>query len=396
VITDPRQWRTISSESFRVYLEQMPLRVGERRVFGHSHVLPAELSPLQLYAWLRARYGRPNGFQTFLRQDSVDNLVQWDFMLEDDTFLIEFIGLNFRTECRLWAFVPFPLPDWAEFDSSLTAALATEAEIIKKSIATFEKWHLFVNPYQRLELVATDLEKRLRRCSAELAELPTLLGLTNEEYVRQMNDLTTKAMEQMTLATVLQSIAPVLGEAAVNLVIYLLAHDEIKEDNRLLEDTFRRNIDVRIKRLSVDCRGFARQIDQGRDEFKEFLRLMGRRNNALHGNIDPKRVVGDPIYFDQRTIPLVEHQKGLPRLYYERLTAGASAGVALQDLRIARSFVEFLFTHLTPSIQPQIRAVAGELHIGYRPDTGKLGMILSRHFLDFRVPCDVPDSDATV
>src|SRR5205814_1026787 len=146
------------------------------------HHLPDELSPLRLYAFLRAKCGRPNGFQTFVREDSVDNLIQWDFLIEDDTFVIEFIGLNFRTECRLWAFVPFPEPNWQEFDSALIAMLSSEAKAIGKTIATFEKWHLFVNPYQRLEVVATQLETRLRESSKELAVFPAHPGTPNDDY----------------------------------------------------------------------------------------------------------------------------------------------------------------------------------------------------------------------
>jgi hypothetical protein len=393
VITDPRQWRLINPRIATAYLERLSPKEGPRRVFNYGHRLPDDISPLRLYAFLRATCGPPNGFQTFLRHDSVDNLIQWDFLLEDDTFVIEFIGLNFRIECRLWAFVPFPEPDWHEFDSNLRDVLAREAEKIGKCIATFEKWQLFVNPHQRLEAVASHLENRLKELDKELTEFPTFLG-SADDYARQMKSLMSKALELSTFATVLQSVAPVLGEAAVNLLIHFLARDEIRKDSRLLEDTCRRNIDVRIKRLSVDCQGFERQVDQNRDEFKNFLRLMSRRNDALHGNVDPKRSVGEPIYFDLRTIPLVERQKEFSRFAYENATAGISAAAARQDLKTARDFVEFLLIHLTPAAQHQMRVVARELHLGYCPGTGRFGIILPRAFVDLQPEFEGDKSDA--
>jgi len=32
--------------------------------------------------YLKARFGEPNGFQTFLRRDSSDNWIHWDFNLK--------------------------------------------------------------------------------------------------------------------------------------------------------------------------------------------------------------------------------------------------------------------------------------------------------------------------
>ena len=40
------------------------------------------LSPVDMYCYLKARFGTPNGFQTFLRTDSSDNLIHWDFNLK--------------------------------------------------------------------------------------------------------------------------------------------------------------------------------------------------------------------------------------------------------------------------------------------------------------------------
>lgn len=385
MLTDPRQWRRLSPETGAAYFEEIRRKPEDRRIFSHLHVLPESISPLRLYAFLKAKCGSPNGFQTFLRTNSVDNLIQWDFLLEDETFVIELVGLNFRTELRLWAFVPFPVPEWVNVDATLVAVLQEEARQIAKTIATFEKWHLFVNPYQRLEKVAGELAKRLVKTTSEVTVFPSESDVSDAAYKSRINALTVKALELLTSATVLQSIAPVLGESAVNLLIYVLARDEIKRDTRVLEDTFRRNIDVRIKRLSVDCVGFARPVDAGRHELKEFLRLMNRRNDTLHGNFDPKRSVGEPLYFDQGTIPLTDQNTPLPRFHYELLTAGVSAEAALQDLKTAREFVAFLIDHLTPEIQVQVRYLIDILHLGYRPSTGRIGSILPSSLVDLRM-----------
>jgi hypothetical protein len=321
---------------------------------------------------------------TFLRDDSVDNAIQWDFILEDDTFLIEFLGLNYRLECRISAFAAFPEPNWLEFDRLLMDEITSSHREIEETIAKFEKWHLFINPYKRLEIVGHDLKERLCEFKNRQTEIPEYPRKQEElnRYHEQINEIHKKLLEMTTYATVLQNIAPVLAEAAVNLLINIAAREEIRKDSRLLEDCLRRNIDVRVKRLHIDCTGFERAIDQSKDEFKDFLRLMGRRNDALHGNVDPKQRIGDYIYYDLRTIPLVERQRSLTQTGLDHITAGASIDGALHDVEVAEHFVEFLFSHLDKTHKRHARALFDEKYIGFRPSTSGFGVILPRAFVD--------------
>ena len=38
-----------------------------------------EIKPIDLYCYLQAKYGNPNGLQNFLRNDSSDNLIHWEW-----------------------------------------------------------------------------------------------------------------------------------------------------------------------------------------------------------------------------------------------------------------------------------------------------------------------------
>lgn len=40
-----------------------------------------EIKPIDLYCYLQAKYGNPNGLQNFLRDDSSDNLIHWEWSL---------------------------------------------------------------------------------------------------------------------------------------------------------------------------------------------------------------------------------------------------------------------------------------------------------------------------
>lgn len=57
-----------------------------------------EVRPVDLYCYLGARFGPPNGLQNLLRNNSSDNLVHWEWYLKTSTGYITIAGLNFRTD----------------------------------------------------------------------------------------------------------------------------------------------------------------------------------------------------------------------------------------------------------------------------------------------------------
>ncbi|MHC4773017.1 MAG: hypothetical protein ACYS8S_05465, partial [Planctomycetota bacterium] len=74
------------------------LRQTNRPHFATRWAIKNEIRPVDIYCYLIARYGSPNGIQNFLRGDHSSNLIHWEWVLqsEDRTILIQ--GQNFRTE----------------------------------------------------------------------------------------------------------------------------------------------------------------------------------------------------------------------------------------------------------------------------------------------------------
>jgi hypothetical protein len=74
----------VKLEDWRAATRQEMLRVLQR---DRSEDKPSALTirtylrPVDTYAYLKARFGRPNGFQEYLRRDDSDNLVHWDYAL---------------------------------------------------------------------------------------------------------------------------------------------------------------------------------------------------------------------------------------------------------------------------------------------------------------------------
>ena len=60
-----------------------------------------EIKPVDLYCYLYAKYGEPNGLQNFFRHDDSDNLIHWEWVLSGDLGFTTIQGHNFRSEIHL-------------------------------------------------------------------------------------------------------------------------------------------------------------------------------------------------------------------------------------------------------------------------------------------------------
>lgn len=182
--------------------------------------------------------------------------------------------------------------------------------------------------------------------------------------------------EAMALCVSIEMIAPVMGEAAVNLLMLLLAKSELRNDKRLMEKFTRDQIDVRIKSLHLHCDGFAVPVSASNKRFKEFLRVMSRRNDTLHGNINPKKDFGEILYFDQRNIPLPTAQHNLQEIALKHMMADLSRERSLLSIKAVREFVEFLTDSLHSDTKSLVRHFMDEQLLGRESKTGRIGAIL--------------------
>src|SRR5258708_6950230 len=55
-------------------------------------IVETRLRPVDVYSYLMARFGQPNGFQNVLRRDDSDNIIHWDYNLKARDVDIYFAG----------------------------------------------------------------------------------------------------------------------------------------------------------------------------------------------------------------------------------------------------------------------------------------------------------------
>jgi hypothetical protein len=376
-VANPQQWklpdpnRVIAALRLNKQKNEMGDSKGSRWTFSR------DIIPVDFYAYLMNRFGPPNGFAMTLRSPSVDNLIHWNYTLECENSIIDIHALDTQIDIHAYA-TTLDDSGWWTLESNLLTEFKHNQKALASVKKEFEKWHLFVNPYRRLAAIVDRFERRLNQIAIPKVESPSI-PVTEEQMRRFTTDMEHALdlqQEAMALCVSIEMVAPVMGEAAVNLVMLLLAKSELRDDKRLMEKFSRDQIDVRIKSLHLHCDGFANPVSASDERFKEFLRVMNRRNDALHGNIDPKRDFGEILYFDQRSIPLPTAQHSLSEIAIQHMMADLSKERSLSSINAIHGFVELLLECLECDKRSIVRRVMEEQLLGRESKTGRIGVIL--------------------
>ena len=300
-------------------------------------------------------------------------------------------GQNFRTE--IWLSGKEPLSDEREvLISSIRETFPTYGSDMGKVRKALEHWIEFVNPYQRIRRAIESLSKELELLNVgeELEDKKDLRDYESpqawaEDWKRQAS----KFSRATGLCFGIRSMLPVMAEAFVNLLLYLLMKPALKKDDRLRENLIRQPIDVRIKSLSHNCIGFKADIDYSNEACRRYHSLVNERNDLLHGNVVVDKLKFNEIYFNGR-VPVFQTYSTM----WERAFGVTQKSVGLELLKQERESVERLVEYIVSCIddarQDQIRMFIERHELGMCLDDGRLGVLFSGQLIDMQPGPKVP------
>jgi hypothetical protein len=341
------------------------------------------LSPLTLYCYLQARFGPPNGSQMlFKNPNDSDNLIHWHYNIIAGTDTLEILGVNTRVE--FWAKSNHDLTeqDWNEIINCIKSDFENHGKALRKARNNFEHWHLFINPFNRLKNIVEQGKSRLKNidlkhdvpmtCYSEFD--PITYGKTLETYINNISDAAF-------ICTNLRMLAPLYAEAFLNLLIFILAKEEINSDDRLYQDLIRKQIDIKVKNLPMHCHGFISSPSDSAEPFKDFLRLMNNRNDVLHGNINPKTLKFDEVWFDGYT-PLFKDDKifGATASYHS--LKHIEPDDVLSDIKTVELFIDYILSLLEEKVRWQAEQIMTDPYPGWREDTNTVGKLFANAVVD--------------
>jgi len=339
-------------------------------------IIHKDISPLDLYVYLRARFGAPNGFAMTLKHPSSDNLIHWNWTLQSGTSVIEFLGYQLQALAAIDDTEDPSPEELSAFVAGLKADFANHGQTMSAVKRSLEKWIVFVNPYHRLRRVVDDMSTRLRALNIDHRDLPGLPTTPEqlEGFRAKWSARQFAYTEALGYGLALRMLAPVLAESFVNLVIFLLAKTELKNDERLYKNALRQEIDIRVKTLHLTCQGFEKQIDAASEAFKAFHTLMNGRNDFLHGNIEPLLLKYDTVYFEG-TIPLFDQYKNISELSLVKSLMHVEPEAALRDIDVANALIILVLETMDSKTRRTVEEFMNTSDPGWREDKKRPGIL---------------------
>jgi hypothetical protein len=349
-------------------------------------VLRNEVRPSDLFCYLGARFGEPNGIQNYLRADHSDNLIHWEWSLQAQSLIVNVQGQNFRTSVWFLGDAPgiesLSASDLAKAFKRDFGAYGEDMSNIRNHL---EHWTEFVNPYQRIRRSLTQLLDKLRE-----------LRLTNTESLDDIIEAADRdaahkhwveTAERYTFGLGLcfgvRAMLPVMAEAFVNLTLFALMRPEIRKDDRLRENMFRQPIDVRVRGLSVNCSGFAQPIDYASRPCADFHSLFNERNDLLHGNVAIEKLKFNDVLFWGK-VPIFKQY----RTMWERTFGVEMKVIGLSEVErevaVVENFIDYILGCLKDKTRDWVKFMLSKSHLGINHEDGRLGMLFSDMLVDFR------------
>lgn len=349
--------------------------------------LTNEIKPVDIYCYLYAKYGAPNGLQNFLRNDSSDNLIHWEWSLASEFGFISIQGQNFRTEVHLIGEFQKKKLTLDMFIHQVKSDFKNYGKPMKEVRSKLEKWTRFLNPYHRINSVVLKNLQSLENLDIDIEKDRKLVRLNDinmanmEENWRLVGDKYDKAIG---LTFALRSMLPVLAESFINLLLFMLSKPEIKDNERLFQNTIRQQIDIRVQSLHLNCSGFERPVNYKDDACKKFHTLMNERNDLLHGNVEVNKLKIGDVYFNKK-VPIF--------LTYEdfwQKTMGISMNSVKydsinDDYDAVKNFINYILSHLKTEIREHVELIMSKKELGYNSENARLGSLFSERIADFRM-----------
>lgn len=379
---DVETWRKITREEHLAYIEALSDK-AQRRKGGGILCVHRQISTLDMYCYLRARFGAPNGLQSFARRDDSDNLYHWDFNLKVGDEDLYIVGMS--REVHLLVNEPMTDENWKALIIAIKADFVRVGRAKSAILGKLEKWSVSPNKFVSIAGLCADHHATIVDILAagDPFRFDSVAALrANQDSDDHSSPRTLATGDPALFGACLQLalLTPVMAEAFINMVILMHCRPEIRSDRRQYESFVRDNIDRKIFDLFYKCEGFARPVDMSGDVYRDFKRMVDKRNHAIHGNIDPTGERVDTVYFD-RKVPLYavggdhigQFQASLAKQYRPQDAVADYEATHLMLLEIAGA--------LKPEVQPGFWAVMNDAYPGFDARRSKCGHLFPDHYV---------------
>lgn len=380
-----QSWRAYTAEEFRAYLKGMqkkrePKKVRNKRG-GRPDILVVrdKISTVDMYCYLKARFGEPNGFQTFLAKDDSDNWIHWDYNLKAGDADIHITGMS--RETHIMTTERLSDEQWRDLVTNIKADFARIGKDKSAVLKSLERWAVFQNKFVQIANACAEKHALIAEFLSNKPEYFTLKPRSKRDAASWAKEMSARNKLRSDMAQAcleLSLLTPVMAEAFINMTILMLCKPEVRENKRQFDAFIRSQIDAKIFDLPYKCAGFVSGIDPKATPLVEFKRIMDKRNHEIHGNIDPEREKIEVVYFDNKRPLFVETGDHVGK-FIESIERQAQPDTVVNDYENTHEFLASIVSCLEKDLQPSFWRIMDDTHPGYDAKRKKVGALFPGH-----------------
>lgn len=331
---------------------------------GDILVVRSRLKPLDVYAYLKARFGEPNGFLTMIKnQEDSDNWIHWDYVIKAGSHQVSFMG----TTRDVHISIPAPLNDagWKALIVGLKGEFARLGREKSETIRNLEKWTIFQNKYSNIADLCADLHHNLSGAdSITVFDEYVYPKYRSKKILAKVQGAQQVAAAIYRDCLVLSLATPVYAEAAINMMIQIAAKPALRSDDAALEGFIRQPMPHKLDKLCEAVDGLLEEPRTFGKPYDDFMRVWSKRNDRLHGNVHPKTDYVEVVYFDGKTPLFAEGGDNVGR-FLESLHRVHQPDQVVADYEAAALFVEALKAAFAPRIRFGFDQIMNDPYPGY-------------------------------
>ena len=348
--------------------------VPERGGIGGQHFLPEGFDELRLFALLKAKFGSPNGFLTFLGRQGgdPDGPFKWDYIFSPDGKVnVQVVRTVKAVEIRWWNGNLEP----EELVEYLERSISQNADRIEDAIATLDHYKLILNPYIRHKTLADLAAKELSELSLIEPQFPNDENRSEEDLEQFKNeyaDYITSVDKQASLTLLSVTESAFMAEAYLNMLLAVLLRPEIRASKSIQQETLFRKWRSKVERLPLDCLHVLTP-DMGDSCLRDAKTMFDLRNKVAHSYPDKEGMKVGEMWFEQ-SFPVLEAGQPFKKFVIALHNQLPSVSEAFFCIDAASRFVQFLAQLIDPKIRESIEFLIGSNPIGFNETKGIYGV----------------------
>lgn len=368
------EWKIASKEDVYHFVTNVEHIKKEK---SSSLVVRTKLTPLDIYCYLKARFGEPNGLQNFLKKDDSDNWIHWDYLVLCGANYIYICGTS--REIHIVVYENLSDQDWHILIDNIKKDFDRVGKEKSKVLQSLEKWHIFPNKYVQISDICSVLHENILDHVNSFQPYKSY-ARKNEDRNEELEKMQSRMDKLYSNCVQLTLMTPIMAEAFINMIILVLCKKDIKKNQREFDTFIRSNIDIKLFDMFYKCEKFERRVDCQSTVFKTFKSIMDKRNHRIHGNINPMQEAVEDVYFD-RKCPLYKKSGDHIGQLYETLENLHDPKSALLDYENTHLFLLEIVECLSPCVRDVIRHIMSDPYPGYDNNRLMVGKLFPNHVI---------------